>query len=480
MSLTKIIKDSLWYGVVPKLSSIISIIVLPIVTPYLTPKDYGIYGIISAYLSLFNGISTLGLHMHLPNSFFTLKQKYKLLWRRIFGTMLISCIILSIILFCLYLFILPEIPIHQRWYVAILAIIPLLFSANGLIANNFYVLIGKPQPLVLRNLLGSIISIITFFICARFFQIGYLSWIIASAFSTIVIFILFIKPIWINEKIYPQLEKSSKRQIRLLKIALPVIPHNLGHILLSSADRIIMTILGLSLIDIGLYSNGHQIGDYTSFAIIGIFTAISPAIQKAYRTNNKNLMLYYYLTTQILCSVIVFLLAIWMKEIYYILIKNEELQKSYLVASVICFSLAMYSNYAFMSTAAFIKEKTGYILYLVFIPGIINILLAFCFIPIWGYIGAAFAMLIANWSNSLIPFFIEFYKKEMRNMLGNVHPLLYVILLNILLFIFSIFMKEASIFIKAIITLGTIYLCFISYHKFVVPLQINKSSQNNI
>ena len=122
---------------------------------------------------------------------------------------------------------------------------------------------------------------------------------------------------------------------------MPVIPHNLGHILLSSADRIIMTILGVSLVDIGLYSNGHQIGDYTSFAIIGIFTAISPATQKAYRTNNNNLMLYYYLTTQLLCSIIVFSLAIWMKEIYYILIKNEELQSSYLVASIICFSLAM-------------------------------------------------------------------------------------------------------------------------------------------
>ena len=165
MELTKIIKDSIWYGVVPKLSSIISIIVLPIVTPYLTPKDYGIYGIISAYLSLLNGISTLGLHMHLPNSFFTLKQNYKLLWRRIFGTILISCLILSIILFCIYIFVLTEIPLNQRWNVALLAVIPLLFSANGLIANNFYVLIGKPQPLVLRNLLGSIISIITFFIC---------------------------------------------------------------------------------------------------------------------------------------------------------------------------------------------------------------------------------------------------------------------------------------------------------------------------
>ena len=123
-----------------------------------------------------------------------------------------------------------------------------------------------------------------------------------------------------------------------------------------------------------------------------------------------------------------------------------------------------------MSTAAFIKEKTKNILYLVFIPGIINILLAFCFIPIWGYIGAAFAMLIANWTNSLIPIFIEFYKKEMKNMLGDIHPVFYIILLNTVLFIFSIFIKETSIFIKIAISLGTAYISFFFYRKKLSPL----------
>ena len=472
MNLKNIIKDSIWYGVIPKLSSIVSIIVLPIVTPYLTPTDYGIYGIITAYLSLFNGISTLGLHMHLPNSFFVLKNNYKLLWRRIFGTMLISCATLSVILFCTYLFLLQEIPIKTRWYIAGLAIIPLLFSSNGLISNNFYVLIGQPKPLVIRNLIGSLISIITFFICARFFKLGYQSWIIASALSTIIIFILFIKPIWIQEKIYPQIEKSKKRQIRLLKIALPVIPHNLGHILLSSADRIIMTILGVSIIDIGLYSNGHQLGDYTSFAIIGIFTAISPAIQKAYRNKEYQSMIYFYLTTQLLCSIMVFLLAIWMKEIYYILIKNEELQKSYLVASVICFSLVMYSNYFFMSTAAFIKEKTGYILYLIFVPGVLNIILAFCLIPLWGYTGAAFAMLIANWSTSLIPLFVKFYKDEIKYMLGSIKPLFYIFGINIILFTISLFLKDSFITIKILTTCFSFFFGFLYYRKIIITQKL--------
>lgn len=463
MNLNKIIKDSIWYGIIPKLSSIVNLFVLPIVTPYLTPKDYGIYGIITAYLSLFNGISTLGLHMHLPNSFFVLEKNYKLLWRRIFGTILISTTFLSIILFILYLFILVEVPIKERWYVSILAIIPLILSSNGLMANNFYVLIGKPKSLVIRNLIGSLVSIIIFFVCARYLKLGYKSWIFASSLSSIIIFILFIRPLWINEHIFPQLEKSKRRQIKLFKKALPVIPHNLGHILLSSADRIIMTMLGISLIDIGMYSNGHQLGDYTSFAIIGIFTAISPAIQKAYRNKDNSSMIYFYLTTQTICSVMVFILAIWMKEIYQILIKNTELQQSYMVASIICFSLVMYSNYFFLSTAAFIKEKTEFLLYLVFVPGIINIILAFIFIPIWGYMGASYAMLIANWSTAIIPLFVDFYKKEATYMLGSVKKVLAFLVVNFFMLMSSIFIKECHIAIKSIITLGILAIAFQFY-----------------
>ena len=463
MGLSKILKNAFWFGVVPKFSSIVSIFVLPLVTPYLTPEDYGIYGIITAYLSFFTGVCTLGLHIHLPNSFFVYKTKYKLLWRRIFGTLLIVCFFLSIILFLIYAVLLKDIPLPQRIWVSILAVLPLLFNANGLISSNYYVLIGKPKPLVLRNLIGSLVSICTFFICARFLKLGYLSWLIASALSTIIIFILFIRPIWIREQIFPQIEKSKKRAIKLIKVALPVIPHNLGHNLLSSSDRVIMSILGLSLFDIGLYSNGHQLGDYASFAIIGLFTAISPIIQKAYRNNEKSTLLYYFYTTHLLTLSLVFMLSLWMREIYQLLIRNEALQDSYLVASTICFSFSMYCNYYYMSSIVFINEKTSKILYLVFIPGILNILLAFILIPHYGYMGGGYAMLIANWSISLIPFIIPFYRKELLNILDSLLPIFVIILINILCFTISIFCKDETILYKIIFSTFFILIMLVIY-----------------
>lgn len=128
----------------------------------------------------------------------------------------------------------------------------------------------------------------------------------------------------------------------------------------------------------------------------------------------------------------------------------------------------MYSNYFFMSTAAFIKEKTGYILYLIFVPGVLNIILAFCLIPLWGYTGAAFAMLIANWSTSLIPLFVKFYKDEIKYMLGSIKPLFYIFGINIILFTISLFLKDSFITIKILTTCFSFFFAFLYYRKIII------------
>ena len=52
MSTRKIVANTIYYGVVPKLTFLASLIVTPLITPFLTPEDYGIQGVISSYSSL--------------------------------------------------------------------------------------------------------------------------------------------------------------------------------------------------------------------------------------------------------------------------------------------------------------------------------------------------------------------------------------------------------------------------------------------
>ena len=97
MSSIKIIKDTLYYGFVPKLTMFVSVITLPLTTPFLTPYDYGISGVLGSYSGLIGAILPLGLHVHLTNSFFELPRHYNLVWGRVLGLMLCSAFFFLIV-----------------------------------------------------------------------------------------------------------------------------------------------------------------------------------------------------------------------------------------------------------------------------------------------------------------------------------------------------------------------------------------------
>lgn len=88
MSTLKIISNTIYYGVIPKLSLLISIVILPLTTPYLTTFDYGITGVVSSYTGFIACVVPLGLNLHLTNSFYEMPKNYNLVWG-------VSCFIIS-------------------------------------------------------------------------------------------------------------------------------------------------------------------------------------------------------------------------------------------------------------------------------------------------------------------------------------------------------------------------------------------------
>ena len=72
--LRKIFGHSFLYTIANHLPLIANIVILPIITPFLTKFDYGIYGLTYAYLGGFSAFSLLGIHVLLQNSFFKKKK----------------------------------------------------------------------------------------------------------------------------------------------------------------------------------------------------------------------------------------------------------------------------------------------------------------------------------------------------------------------------------------------------------------------
>lgn len=202
MEVKQILKNSIWFGVIPKLTTVINLVLLPLITPFLTRFDYGIIGVVTSYSSLVGLIAILGLNIHLTNSYYVYGKHFRLIWGRILGLILCSGIICAIIYGLFLFFALTDISGWIKTIAIVGSCIPIALTANVTIAQHYYTLAYKPRPLVLRNLIASLCGICVTFICIYYLRWGFIGWIIGTAASAIVGFILFISPIGTQNAFY--------------------------------------------------------------------------------------------------------------------------------------------------------------------------------------------------------------------------------------------------------------------------------------
>lgn len=480
MSFIKLFKDTFSYGVIPKISTIINIIILPIITPYLTPKDYGIWGIITSYSNMFLAIAPLGLHIHLTNSFFEYK-KWNLVWGRILYYFLLSGLFFATLNIVVLLFVLKELVFWQRLLVAILGSFNILFFSNGVIAASFYPLVGKPNPLVFRNLVSSLSSILFSFTLIYYLKLGFWGFATGAALSSLLSFLLFIKPIYIKEHIKPIVDKKLSHVKEWMSVSVYVIPHAIGFVLLTSSSRIIMDWYNIPINEIGIFSNGYMVGDYIVVVATSLSIAIGPTMQKMYRKSDySNYRKLFYMCLMItLCIVSIF--ALWMPEIYGLLINNPQFNDSIFIARIICFANIVYPFYSFQATISFIEKNTKQLLWLIFFPGIVNIALCTIFIPIWGYKVACFTTLTAFWSQLLVPFISNYHKEKVLLWINKRIRLLYLLVFLLFVVTFFNYMSMTYVYMKIILTVSVLTVAFfIYYHKFrSIQLYYGKSLENN-
>ena len=202
MKINQLISSTIWYGVVPKLSLVITVFILPFTTPFLTASDYGIVGIANSYYGLFFAIYTLGLNVHLTNSYYEYKNNFNLIWGRILFLLIISGVISAILLATTLSMALSELPTVSLLTVICLLSIPLIFGGNSLIANHLYPLRSDPKSLVLPILISNIVGIFFSFLLIKYFQAGYIGLLASGPTSSLLTFLFFLNRFGEMRKLY--------------------------------------------------------------------------------------------------------------------------------------------------------------------------------------------------------------------------------------------------------------------------------------
>lgn len=457
--LKKIFTHSFLYAIGPQIPRIASIFILPLTTAYLTPKDYGISALLMAYTGGISALKDLGIIILLVNYFYQRKLKWKLLWRRIYGYILLwSPIYLLIQSIVIYLA-LPNDEIGNLYTIIIIySITNLIFDYPILFASRYLQFSQRPLPIALITALVGLVAIILNYITIVKFKMGYMGWIVSSFIASFISFVFYGYYTFINLRLWPVFKVQFNHIKKILKISLPIIPHNYSSYLLNTSDRLILDLYNINVTQLGKYNLAYSFGSYFEVFTTAVGMAVSPMYAQIFSnySNNKNEVIkkFTYLL-QLIFLTIGFLASIWINEIFNFLIKNNELKEAYIYVPIILMSFVAKPFYWSSINLLIFHAQTKKLWKITFVGGILNILLNLLFIPIGGIWAAVINTFITNT-------FINFIGGSLKDVkkLGhtNFNEIIWIGILLLLTFI-SIFIIKLSILYKLIIsfTLVTIF-----------------------
>jgi O-antigen/teichoic acid export membrane protein len=391
--LKKITTDAFLYSVLPQLPKVVNILLLPFITPFLSPVDYAVYGTVIAFVSGFEILKSLGLDVVLLNSFFKTPKRYKFIWRKVEAIISIWSLILSLIIAIVIYLILPDqLNEHTKWIVVICVCVPsALFAGLTKVAVLFYQYQQNPRPIVFRSVALGLLAITLNFYLIAVLQLGFMGWFYSSLITGIVLPLTYIHPIITKERLTPIYRISFSELTSMLKLALPTIPHHYSHYFLNFSDRVLFSFLKVPIAQVGIYNIGHSVSYNFHFVTSSMDKVIGPLFHKILSTDREAVH-QIRTTVFVLASVYLsagFLGGIWMKEIFQLLIRNPELSGAYSIAIIILFGYVTRPLYNGAQSFLFFNEKTKKIWWVTFSAGIVNIVLNVLLIPHFGVLAAA-------------------------------------------------------------------------------------------
>lgn len=467
--LKKLLSHSFLYAIGPQVPRLVNILILPIVTQYLTPLDYGVYGTLLAYIGLLEGIKSLGFDVLFVNAFFK-KNHWKSYWSRYIGGLYIYNILFASFYILILYFFIPSEAKNNLWLLILLIVSPaILFDVTKMAGSRFYQLSQKPKYITLVTIIVGLSSVFLNLYTIAFLKLGYLGWFISLAVGSFFSFCFYAFPLYFIEKIKPKLSLNKNFWKKSLKVGLPTIPHNYSAYLLNSSDRLVMDQVKTPINQIGIYNLAYIFGGYLELFGNAIGMAVGPFYSKLHAQKTaladkqvKTLTFFLQASFIILCS----LIALWVKELFQLLIKNDELQYAYSISIIIIMGYSYRPLYWAAGSKIIFYEYTNKLWRISFIAGSLNVLLNFIFIPIYGIYAAAITTLISLIYLAISPYYIKEFKAMNTQKFYPVCWMFLVIILTTVLY----FIRDIAVLYKVLISLILLSGYFIYFWKNKIEL----------
>ncbi len=383
----KLLGSAAIYTITSGINSAIPFFLMPILTRYLSPSDYGItamFGVLVSFVTPFTG---LNIDAAVMRQYY---EKDEIDFPSYIGNCLFILLISTCLVGCMFYFLsepISRVSSFPRQWLWVVIIVSMAQFISQIILMLWRV---QVKPL----------SFGSYQIAQTIFNMGLTLWFVVGLGmawqgrikATLIATVLFgmVATYFLYKNGWVKWQYNNNYIKHALKFGVPMIPHALGGTIMTMTDRIFITnMVGLSAT--GLYSVGYSFG-----MIIGIIQdsfnkAYGPWLFEKLKADDSQYkrkivkITYAYYIIIILLVIVLTLIAPWFLSFFV----GEKFRGASVFIFWIGLGYAFNGMYKMVVNYIFYVEKTHILAWVTFFCAGINIILNYCFIKINGAVGAA-------------------------------------------------------------------------------------------
>lgn len=390
----KLFKSFSLFTATSLLTAGIPFLVMPILTHYLTPYDYGQLSLFNTYVAILIPLISLCSTGLLSIEYFNHKEgAFPQLFSSIARIPLFTSILVLLLIFIFKDSLENLMELSSKW----ILILPLFALLTIIVDTYSSMLIYQKKALHYGSV--SVSRVIIEVSLTLIFIIGIgmnwngriYSWLVALLLMTTIAFFYFRKEGWLKKNNFDlTLVKQS------LLYGLPLIPHILGKFIVNQSDAIFIAKM-VSVEDVGLYRIGYQFGLIVSIfsgAFLNIYTPfLYERLTKITEIKKIEIVRLSYLFIAALCGLT--LLLTFGSNLIFTWFIDERYASGVQYVFWISLSYLFWGGYLVFAGYIFFLKKTMILAYLAIVNVILNLILNYFLITKYGVIGAAYATTIS-------------------------------------------------------------------------------------
>lgn len=380
-----LLKNILIYGGTNALKSLVPLLMLPILTTYLSLSDFGTLSLVETTILFVTPFVLLNINGAINVEFF--KVKHSKLKEYVTNALLLSLIsslvVLSIfLLFQKNLSSVLKIDENILIWIVIFATLRIITS----VVLGLYQSRQEPFKFALYTISQTAIDFTLSYIFVVIYQNGYIGrlegvYISFLIFSIIGVFLLY--------KMDYLTKPTFKYTKDILNFGVPLIPHAISGTIIAMSDRYFISYF-VGNEEVGLYTIAYQLSALMLLVSLSVNQAWSPMLFKLLKEKNMRTVYKFTFYLFIFFTLVGISIYILKDLLFYILVDEKfYMAKEYFLWLLIGF---MFQSFYFLVTnVLFYEKKTKVLAMLTVLGAILNLILNYYFIQLFGVIGVAYA-----------------------------------------------------------------------------------------